>query len=96
MGAMDSMHSGDIVSRIVNDTDSIRLRSTNVVVDFVGSSIMIAGSGIMMIATEWKLGPICIALVLAESMAVRIVESGTHREPLASNGFYGSSSKAAT
>ncbi len=26
----------------------------------------------------------------------RIVESGTHREPLASNGFYGSSSKAAT
>ena len=57
---IDGMRSGDIISRFVNDTDTIRLRSTDCIVNTINAVVMFSGTLVMMVYTDWRLAVIAL------------------------------------
>lgn len=57
---IDGMRSGDIISRFVNDTDTIRLRSTDCIVNSINAIVMFSGTLLMMIYSDWRLAIITL------------------------------------
>ncbi len=55
IGYLDSLQTGDIVSRFVNDSDTIRLRSVECFTRTAESLIMLAGCIVIMIVLDWRM-----------------------------------------
>src|SRR6202012_2145556 len=56
-----SNKAGDLISRINNDTDKLNQFFSQSLMQFVSSIFIIAGSGIALVAINWRLGPAALA-----------------------------------
>ena len=55
VGSLDKMRKGDVISRFVNDVDTIRLRSVESITRTFESVIMLMGCVVMMAYIDWRL-----------------------------------------
>lgn len=83
VGEMDRKQMGDVMSRFVNDTDTIRLRSVDVIFFTVDAVIMILVAAIMMFATEWHLAIVALIPPLIGIAIVRIIMVTTRKHYIA-------------
>ena len=79
VGSLDKMRKGDVISRFVNDIDTIRLRSVESITRTVESVIMLTGCVIMMSVMDWRLMLAALCPVLIGFAAMRIVVKVSHK-----------------
>ncbi|MBR4504316.1 MAG: ABC transporter ATP-binding protein [Candidatus Methanomethylophilaceae archaeon] len=73
LGFLDKLKTGDVMSRITNDTDTIRNQSANSISNLITAVTMIIGSLAMMLITEWRLAIVSIIPALLGFFAVLIL-----------------------
>ncbi|MDR3547662.1 MAG: ABC transporter ATP-binding protein [Candidatus Pacebacteria bacterium] len=66
--------SGDLISRINNDTDKLNQFFAQALVQFISSAFLIAGAGIFLVALNWRLGlaalvPALLVLIITQSIS---------------------------
>lgn len=70
---MDGLKIGDIMSRFVNDTDTIRLRAIDCIARSVDAVVLIIGVTIAMFLTEWRLALVSIVPTICGFIVIRIL-----------------------
>ena len=73
VGSLDKMRKGDILSRFVNDIDTMRLRCVESITRVIESIIMLAGCIIVMSILDWRLMLAAICPVIAGFFVMRLV-----------------------
>ncbi len=73
VGRLDSMRMGDIMSRFVNDSDTIRLHSVESITHSLQSIMMMVGSMVMMFVTEWRLAIVVLIPTFIGFLIVRVI-----------------------
>lgn len=73
VGNIDGMRTGDIMSRFVNDTDVIRLRSTDCIVNTLNAMVTIIGTAVMMFVIEWRLAVVAVVPAILGFVAIRVL-----------------------
>ena len=72
---LDQMRMGDLMSRFVNDSDTIRLESVECITRLLESIILLVGCSVMMVITDWRLAiAVLIPVVLGFIMIKIIIE----------------------
>ena len=66
--------SGDLISRINNDTDKLNQFFAQGLIQLVGNSFLIVGAGIFLVALDWRLGlaalvPAALALIVTQFLS---------------------------
>jgi ATP-binding cassette subfamily B protein len=80
---------GDLISRINNDTDKLNQFFAQALVQFIGSAFLILGAGIFLIVLNWKLGLAALVpalLVFGITQLISAWVKGKNREGLQSLG----------
>lgn len=70
---------GDLISRINNDTDKINEFFSRNLIQFVSNTIMILGAGIFIICINWKLGIAAVAPAIMLIIFTRIISAWMKR-----------------
>ncbi|MCQ2085576.1 MAG: ABC transporter ATP-binding protein/permease, partial [archaeon] len=73
VGDMDKLRSGDIMSRFVNDTDTIRVRAFDAFVNTIEAIAMYVFTIVMMFLTEWRLAILAILPSLAGFLIMKVI-----------------------
>ncbi len=73
VGALDKMRKGDIMSRFVNDIDTMRLRSVESITRVVESIIMLIGCIIVMSILDWRLMLAAICPIIVGFLIMRVI-----------------------
>ena len=73
VGTLDSMRSGDIMSRFANDTDNIRSKGADCFTNMASAVSMFVGCIIMMFLTDWRLAVITLIPNLLGFMGIRMM-----------------------
>ena len=71
---------GDLISRINNDTDKLNQFFSRGLMQFLGNVIMIIGSGISMVAIDWKLGLAALAPAAALFIVTRVLSGWVKKQ----------------
>ncbi len=79
VGEMDKKRIGDVMSRFVNDTDAIRLRSVDVIVYTVDAIVLLFAVAAMMFWTEWHLAIVAFIPPLVGFVLIRIIMITTRK-----------------
>jgi len=64
VGFFNQNKSGDLISRVNNDTDKLNQFFSQALMQFIGSIVTMVGAGIFLIAINWKLGVATLAPAL--------------------------------
>ena len=73
VGTLDSMRSGDIMSRFANDTDNIRSKGADCFTNMASAVSMFAGCVVMMFLTDWRLAVITLIPNLLGFLGIRMM-----------------------
>ncbi len=65
--------SGDLISRINNDTDKLNQFFAQALMQFIGNLFMIVGAGIFLVAINWKLGLLALLPALLVLIVTRLI-----------------------
>lgn len=79
MGVLDSESTGDIMSRMTNDTDTVSNSCSESISVTVTSLVMLFGSLIMMLYTEWRLAVVAVIPAIAGFCIMFVVTRRTQR-----------------
>ncbi len=71
VGTLDSMRSGDIMSRFANDTDNIRSKGADCFTNMASAVSMFIGCIVMMFVTDWRLALITMAPSILGFLGIR-------------------------
>lgn len=79
MRYLDKTSSGDIISRVTNDTDKIAEYLQQGLGTLMSSSIVIIGCVVMMFVIEWRLAIACITVITVGIILVRTIASKSQK-----------------
>lgn len=65
--------SGDLISRINNDTDKLNQFFSQSLMQFIGNAFVIVGAGILLLVLNWRLGLLALAPALLMFIFTRII-----------------------
>lgn len=74
-GYLEGHSIGDTMSRVTNDTDTVRKESAEAIVNLIDAFVVLIGSLVMMMYTSWQL---CILAILPTFLGVGIIYTVTH------------------
>jgi ATP-binding cassette subfamily B protein len=74
---------GDLISRINNDTDKLNQFFGQALMQFIGSFFVILGAGILLLTLNWRLGLVALIPALVVFIATQLLSAWVKRKSLA-------------
>jgi len=74
---------GDLISRINNDTDKLNQFFGQALMQFIGSFFVILGAGILLVSLNWRLGLVALIPALVVFIATQLLSAWVKRKSLA-------------
>jgi len=75
---------GDLISRINNDTDKLNQFFSQALMQFLSNIMLIAGTGVVLVALDWRLGLVALAPAALALIATRLLSPWVKRTSLMS------------